>query len=629
MSKNTRTLNATTVPALPSAPNKADPELKKFLDKMVEAVEIRLGRRGDPRDRAITLRELISSGLAKELAANPYDPNALDFGLPLGDDLNLSQAVGKPENLTVTAGFTAVLIKWDLWKHRNHFRTHVYRNTSDVRSAAIFIGTSTSQFYSDEDVTSGTTYYYWARHENTHGDMSEWNAESGTSATVQPDVDFLLTTLTGEIRNSHLYTTLATDVGRIPGWHSIIGSYDPATQRTLTQLDTGVTTLTTQSGNNLTDLTALKTVLGGNTATAFTVLNSHVTDGADATSVASQLTALNTTQGNQQATITSHTGSIGGLEAEYFIKAAVGASGQQRLSGFGFVATAQSTDFGILADKFFIEAPAGSSVTQPAVTPFSVVTSAQTFYTSAVPPVPITLPSGVYMDGAFIKFGSITEAHIGTATIDNAHITNTLNANKIVAGTLDTGRINLDGATIDSNNNGQIQIANLGVTTAKIADADVTTLKIEGDACTVPKGVVGTGGTTIGYDNSETITNWTAIDGGGVTENYSSNLPSQVTVLITQNFVAGAGSSNQADNVIDMAFRISSDGGSTWLTSGATAGRVAHSALEDYAFTLTSGYTFQPTGTGNILVRLYARKLYNQSSWETGRAHFIILGTRR
>ena len=60
MSKNTRTLNATTVPALPSAPNKIDPELKKFLDKMVEAVEIRLGRRGDTRDRAITLRELIS-----------------------------------------------------------------------------------------------------------------------------------------------------------------------------------------------------------------------------------------------------------------------------------------------------------------------------------------------------------------------------------------------------------------------------------------------------------------------------------------------------------------------------------------------------------------------------------------
>ena len=56
MSKNIRTLNATTVPALPSAPNKIDPELKKFLDKMVEAVEIRLVIGGDTRDRAITMR---------------------------------------------------------------------------------------------------------------------------------------------------------------------------------------------------------------------------------------------------------------------------------------------------------------------------------------------------------------------------------------------------------------------------------------------------------------------------------------------------------------------------------------------------------------------------------------------
>ena len=63
--------------------------------------------------------------------------------------------------------------------------------------------------------------------------------------------------------------------------------------------------------------------------------------------------------------------------------------------------------------------------------------------------------------------------------------------------------------------------------------------------------------------------------------------------------------------------------------TASTAGRVAHSTLEDYAFTLTTGYTFTPTGTGNVLVRLYARKLFNQSSWQTGRGHFLILGTRK
>ena len=627
MSKNIRTLNATTVPALPSAPNKIDPELKKFLDKMVEAVEIRLGRRGDTRDRAITLRELISSGLAKELAANPYDPNAIDFGVPSSDNLNLSQAVGKPENLTVTAGFTAVLIKWDLWKHRNHFRTHVYRNTSDVRSAAVFIGTSTSQFYSDEDVTSGTTYYYWARHENTHGDMSEWNAEGGTSATVQPDVDYLLTTLTGEIRNSHLYTTLATDVGRIPGWHSIIGAYDIATRRTLEQLDTGVTTVTTQSANHATDLTALKTVLGGNTATAFTTLNTHVTDTNDATSVASQLTALNTTQGNQQATITQHTTSINGINAEYAVRVSVGASGNNRVSGFGLMANATTTDFGILADKFFIEAPVGNNVTQPAVTPFSVVTSPQTFTDSATPPNTTTLPSGVYIDGAFIKFGSITEAHIGTATIDNAHITNTLDAAKIVTGEIDTGRIKLDGVTIDSNNNGRIEIPNLGVKVGKIDNAAVDTLQLAGNAATVPFGHSAAGGVTVGVNTSTTgsITNWTDISNGGVPVSFGSNpvgYTSKVMVHLTVQMFASNPSGNNFTSLGLYIFN-----GTGWLEEGV----VGFGMITDQSHQISTGHTFVPNiqSGASIIVRVYARTINGNSTVITGPANLQVIGCRR
>ena len=241
MSKKTRTTNATKVPALPSAPNKVDPQLKKFLDSMVEAIEIRLGRRGDPRDRAITLRELIDSGLAKELATNPYDPNKNSFG-PITETVNLSRVIGKPVNVVVSAGFTAILIQWDLWKHQNHIYTHVYRHTSDSRNDAVKIGSSTSQFFTDEDVSAGTTYYYWAKHENTFGEISEWNAEAGTSGTTQQDTAYILSLITSSITNSHLASALATDVGRIPGWHTIIGNYNATGNRTLTQLNSGVST---------------------------------------------------------------------------------------------------------------------------------------------------------------------------------------------------------------------------------------------------------------------------------------------------------------------------------------------------------------------------------------------------
>ena len=68
--------SGTKVPSIYTVPSNVDPQLKNYMVSIQEAVEVRLGRRGDPRDRAITLRELIDSGLAEELLDNPFDPNA-------------------------------------------------------------------------------------------------------------------------------------------------------------------------------------------------------------------------------------------------------------------------------------------------------------------------------------------------------------------------------------------------------------------------------------------------------------------------------------------------------------------------------------------------------------------------
>ena len=71
-----RTTVPTKVPGIPKPPVEISAGLRRYLENLSEAVEIRLGRRGDQRDRAITLRELIDSGLAVELAQRPFDPNA-------------------------------------------------------------------------------------------------------------------------------------------------------------------------------------------------------------------------------------------------------------------------------------------------------------------------------------------------------------------------------------------------------------------------------------------------------------------------------------------------------------------------------------------------------------------------
>ncbi len=55
----------TKLPALKNIPPKTDRELKIALDSIKEALEVRLGRRGDPLDRAVTLRELSDANIVK------------------------------------------------------------------------------------------------------------------------------------------------------------------------------------------------------------------------------------------------------------------------------------------------------------------------------------------------------------------------------------------------------------------------------------------------------------------------------------------------------------------------------------------------------------------------------------
>ena len=45
----------TKVPAIPPIPSGVDPQLKTYLSAVDEALKVRLGRAGDPKDRAVTV----------------------------------------------------------------------------------------------------------------------------------------------------------------------------------------------------------------------------------------------------------------------------------------------------------------------------------------------------------------------------------------------------------------------------------------------------------------------------------------------------------------------------------------------------------------------------------------------
>ena len=535
-------------------------------------------------------------------------------------------------------------------------------------------------------MTSGTTYYYWARHENTHGDMSEWNAESGTSATVAQDVSYILSLLAGAIDTSHLAASLATDVGRIPGWHTLIGNYSPSTvnYRSLTDINSQVTTTAgnfttlnttvTGAGGHSSKITALETTVNDPTtgvvatSSALDVLETKVGysylpnsgnrlfDNSGAIKSSTDATAYNTANGYtsghanyvawqdgmgaaqmstriqvDDGTGTFHTleqqaqtiHGTNGLSSQYSVK--INANGH--VAGFGLASSSptaggSTSEFIVAADKFSIVDPAGGT----GVPVFTTVTSTQVVNG-------VTVQPGVYIDGLKVQDGSITNVKLGNAIVDDAKISS-VDAGKVNSGTLATGRLDLDGATLDSNNAGALQVKDLGITNAKIGNAEVGTLKIQDQAVVHPYGLSGTGGISVAYNASSTVTSWTAIDNGGVTMTYNQVVngvtgltPSKVTVLLINNFIHTNGSNG---TVVSQILRIYDPHSGTWHEEG----HVGYGAVTNQSLTLTSGATITPAGAGTtsgggIIIRAYARQLYTGQPVATGAGQLIVLGTKK
>jgi hypothetical protein len=108
--------------------------------------------------------------------------------------------------------------------------------------------------------------------------------------------------------------------------------------------------------------------------------------------------------------------------------------------------------------------------TTPTRIPFVVQTTATTING-------VSVPAGVYMDTAFIRDGTITNAKIGNAVIDDAKIAN-LSAAKITAGTIAADRLDANTITSKVLSVDWAKITNASVTSAQIQDAAITTAKI-------------------------------------------------------------------------------------------------------------------------------------------------------
>jgi hypothetical protein len=461
----------TKIPAIKNIPAKLDSETKLALESIKEAVEVRLGRRGDSLDRAITLRELIDSGLAVVLANNPYNPStgATGFSAPsalLGDVI----VPPTPLDFRVEVLFKDIALFWHVSRSSRPFSnyafTEIWRSQDEDLSGAVLIGTTSAYSYTDSSTEYNRTYYYWVRYVSDDNTPGPWSS-MGKGTTVE-NIAATMVALSETLAGLPGYSLLST--GAVAAT-VIKQSSAPSTRADGSALSTYDFWLDTDDNQMYIRNAAnsawvagrdstLVSLYGATSYTGSTITSAMASAQADIvtvtnaqTATASSLSTLSSTVTNNNNTLTSSVNTLstttaninGDLDAMYVINVATESNGSKSAAGMVIGSNANSGSGAtsyvqFRADTFAIWNPSTTSTVAPFIITDNVV----------------------YIDTARIKDASIAEAKIGT-----------LSAEKITTGILDvSNRISansIDGTKITAESIGADRIVANTITSGQIA----------------------------------------------------------------------------------------------------------------------------------------------------------------
>lgn len=200
---------------LPSIPPPNENNLVAFARAVKEALEVRLGRRGQGLDAAVTFRDLdkvqmvLGDGRGGVLGLKPPVGNgggAVDPGYDPTTDMLPPPA---PQNVKASGAVRNVILEWDgpPSTYRNHAYAEIWRSSTNNLNDAAQIGQSGSTMYVD-DVGEGQTRYYWVRFVSQANVTGPWHAagDAGEQAVTALDVGYTLGLLEGQIGESALAT---------------------------------------------------------------------------------------------------------------------------------------------------------------------------------------------------------------------------------------------------------------------------------------------------------------------------------------------------------------------------------------------------------------------------------------
>ena len=248
----------TKLPALKNIPPKTDRELKIALDSIKEALEVRLGQRGDPLDRAVTLRELEDSGIVK--VKNKKLGVTGGITTPPGGG-GITTPPPAPSTLEASAAFTTITLSWTKASYGNHAYSEVWRSQANDLGGAVRVATTNAFVYTDE-VGYNSEQYYWVRYVSATDVVGPWNDVEGTSATTAADVGTVMQQLSEELANLPGFTNLQNDM------QVVVDGNTSSLASALGTLDTAVDTAQTAANSAASDAATAQTAANNAQSTA-------------------------------------------------------------------------------------------------------------------------------------------------------------------------------------------------------------------------------------------------------------------------------------------------------------------------------------------------------------------------
>lgn len=426
---------ATALPSIPNVPRTEDARVNQFLSAVKQTLETWGGDRGNELDSTVTWRNLIESGFATSDGSSGIS-GVVPSWAGSGGTGSATDITGKayagvppaPTNLRADGAFANIILAWDEAPYSNHSYTEVWRSSVNNLGTAQLVGMAAGSVYVD-NVGKTAKYFYWVKFVSTTAVKGPFNATEGTAGETARDPGYLLDLLTGQIQNSQLNKELSSRIDLITADAAVPGSVNARiseAQQELIEADSALAQqITTLSASTVSNAAAIQTEA---TARA----NG---DSANATLIGQVQARLDTGDYAAVKTESSTTASaLTGVQAKYSVKTDVNGY----VSGFGLISTANnatpSSQFIFKADQFAFGAPGLTSAY-----PFVIQASATTVNG-------VEVPSGVYIDAAYIKNGTITSAKIGNAAIDSAKIAS-VDAGTITVGTLSSDRIGANSIT--------------------------------------------------------------------------------------------------------------------------------------------------------------------------------------